>query len=107
MRKITRESSRAFVQHSNFKKDNTEIQIDNEENIARLILHGNEIARIVSNRLYITDADWKTNVTKERLNGVLSAEGYSDSICQRKGVWYLGDKEMPSNTWIEVSSFID
>ena len=59
---------------------------------AELYLHDNKIAEIHKTKrkkvLKITNAGWKTNTTKERLNGLNGVR-----INQRKGVWYLNDKE--------------
>lgn len=38
--------------------------------------------------VFITNAGWQSNVTKERLNGL-----HNVSICQKKGVWYLNGQQ--------------
>lgn len=88
----------------------------------KMYLHGNCIAKkivkskdsgdtIISSRIYISDAGWRTTTTKERLNGIPWV-----SICQKKGVWYLNGKELTSEyyesqgygsrlKWLDISNF--
>ena len=89
MRKITENSVNAFMNAKSFKSSNTEVVV--KENVTILKLFGNEIAYRYNdpeNTLSITNCGWMTNTTKERLNGIPSV-----NIYQRKGVWYLNDKE--------------
>ena len=59
-----------------------------------MALHGNDIARIEEDyenektTIYVTNAGWFSNTTKERLNGIPGVRVY-----QKKGKWYLNDKE--------------
>ena len=99
MRKITKESSKAFVNFEPYKKDNTEVTVNttNETMIdgkvfgwteVDMLLHGNNIARIIvggydfSNNpnkedgYVINLCGWHTPTTRERINGVLDALGY-------------------------------
>lgn len=96
MRQITKESIEAFESLTPFNKSNTEVKILGTENgvsvWAELYLFDNKIAEIHKNKrkkvLKITNAGWKSNTTKERLNAL---EGVH--IHQKQGVWYLnGDK---------------
>lgn len=90
MRKITQESVRAFEQNKNFKKQNTQVVcLEDTGNIKTMMyLHNNLIAVKVNGELYITNAGWKLNTTKERLNGLPGV-----SIYQKNFVWYLNGKE--------------
>ena len=108
MRKITKESSKAFVNFEPYKKDNTEVTVNttNETMIdgkvfgwteVYMFLHGNNIARIIvggydfSNNPnkkdgYVIDlCGYHTRTTRERINGVLDALGYDFRVAQRKG----------------------
>ena len=49
-----------------------------------MLLHGNAIANLDKGVLSIDSAGWKTNTTKERLNGLKGV-----SIHQKAGLWYL------------------
>lgn len=90
MRKITQESVRAFEQNKNFKKQNTQVvYLEDTRHIKTIMyLHNNLIAVKVNGELYITNAGWESNTTKERLNGLPGV-----SIYQKNFVWYLNGKE--------------
>jgi len=55
---------------------------------SNLYLFGNCIAKRGIDGLFITNAGWKSNTTKERLNGLPNV-----SISQKKGNWYLNGEE--------------
>ena len=103
MRKITKESSEAFVNFKPYKKDNTEVSFGwtpkrndetnytfKEKETACLFLHGNNIAEITrlsdSKETISINLDlcgYHTRITRERINGVLDALGYDFRIAQR------------------------
>jgi len=96
MRKITKESSEAFVNFEQYKKSNTEVAIkygySSSDEIARFYLHGNCIAEITRSTLpecsvlkssQIDLCGWHTPTTRERINGILDALGYDFRIAQR------------------------
>lgn len=60
-------------------------------------LHGNKIARLVNNVLYICLCGWNTQTTRARLNAL---DGVN--LKQIKGKPYLNGKEIPTNEWIRV-----
>lgn len=96
MRKITEQAAQAFNNLEPFKKDNTEVKINATTNgrptWAELFLFGNKIAEIHKTPkkkvLRITNAGYKTNTTKERLNGLPGVK-----INQKAGKWYLNGEE--------------
>jgi hypothetical protein len=93
MRKITKESIRAFMSASNFNKGNTKVEV--LDNVTILKLCGNAIAYRYNNpirTISITNCGWESKTTKERLNGI---EGVS--ISQIKGQWYLNGEEWNGN----------
>lgn len=90
MRKITLEAVTAFMHGEKYRGGNT------KSDGSALYLHGNKIAEHRSDGLYISNAGWQSNTTKERLNGLPGV-----SICQKKGVWYLNGKEW-SGDFIKV-----
>lgn len=102
MRKITEEACAAFMAERPFRKDNTEVIVVGRE--VTLLLHGNPIARKHGFRVEVSSAGWKSNTTKERLNGLLS---YFDSpiqskyarVWQHRSVWYL---TAPATGWEAV-----
>ena len=105
MRKITKESAKAFVNFKSYKKDNTEVSFGwtpkrndetnyafKEKETACLFLHGNNIAEITrlsdskeTTSINLDLCGWRTPTTRERINGVLDALGYDFRIAQRKG----------------------
>lgn len=63
-------------------------------------LHGHAIARFENDGLWISDAGWPTNTTKERLNGLPNVR-----IVQKKGQWYLNGHAW-NGGWVHVESFM-
>jgi len=90
MRKITKESVDAFVNGRNFKSGNTRVEVRNGETF--FYLFNNMIAHRYDGGLYVTTCGWKSNTTKERLNGILSAFNLG-RIHQKDFVWYIGTEE--------------
>jgi hypothetical protein len=89
MRKITEQSVNAFMNAKKFNKGN--MSVDVLPNVTVLKLHGNEIAYRYNdpkNTISITNCGWKTNTTKERLNGIPNV-----SIYQKDWQWYLNGKK--------------
>jgi len=107
MRKITKESSEAFVNFEQYNKSNTEVAIKYgyslSDEIARFYLHGNCIAEITRSTLpecqglksiEIDLCGWRTPTTRERINGVLEALGYDFRIASRNY-----EQVLVRNTW--------
>lgn len=95
MRAITEKVCSAFVARRAAKLSNT------ESTGMALYLHGNKIAEwrpAIAQpwKLWITNAGWRSNTTKERLNGIPGV-----SITQKNYTWYLNGREW-SGEWIEV-----
>ena len=91
MRKITKEIVAAFMNHECKRIGNS------YTDGTTLYLHDNEIAKFDEDgRLWITNAGWKSNTTKERLNGLPGV-----SIHQRNYTWYLNDRPW-DGSWTEV-----
>ena len=100
MRKITKESSEAFVNFQDYFKSNTRVSIIKqfeqgkpENECAYFYLHGNLIARMTKQigsrypegleSIEIDLCGWHTPTTRERINGILDALGYDFRIAQR------------------------
>ena len=89
MRKITKESAKAFVNFKPYKKDNTEVVIDHLNDPlgkdAKFYLHGYCIVLSGGNGVYrnIDLCGYHTRTTRERINGVLDAWGYDFRIASR------------------------
>jgi hypothetical protein len=90
-RKITTESIQKFLDGVPFKKSNMEVS--REGTIYYLKLHGNKIAALESDgKMWISNAGWKSNTTKERLNGLPGV-----NIYQRNWEWYLNGIQWDGN----------
>ena len=69
MRKITKESIKAFYNREPFKKSN--MIVENKQGKTYLKLFNNIIAKLdENNELFITTAGWNSVTTRERLNGL-------------------------------------
>ena len=93
MKQITENAIEKFLTAETFKVSNTEVEV--LPNVTILKLFGNPIAYKYNDpnkTLSITNAGWKTNTTKERLNALPNI-----SISQKKGVWYLNGTEWNGN----------
>jgi len=93
MRLITKKSVEAFNNVKAFKKANMEVEV--LPNVTILKLHGNSIAFRYNDpkrTLSITNCGWKSNTTKERLNGLSGV-----NIRQKQGKWFLNGKEWDGN----------
>tara|TARA_R110000764_G_scaffold212847_1_gene299214 strand:+ start:230 stop:547 length:318 start_codon:yes stop_codon:yes gene_type:complete len=78
MRKVTRETVKAFLNGKTKSMGNT-VSTGNA-----LLLHGHEIAtRHDDGKISISMCGWGTVTTRERLNGLLRMVGASFSISQR------------------------
>lgn len=87
MRKITQLAIEAFIRMDDFTMGNTKVRV--VDNTAILTLFGNAIAyKEAGGDIRITNARWRTNTTKDRLNGIPGV-----CIQQKKGVWYLNGIE--------------
>ena len=88
MRKITEEAIEHFLNGEVFDKSNTKVKV--LPNVTILSLFDNDIAYRYNdpeNTLSITNCGWKSNTTKERLNGLPNV-----NIRQVKGAWLLNGK---------------
>ena len=107
MRQITQNAVNAMLSNRSFNGSNTNVifkAIRNDGTLPKgdhflvMELFGNEIAAIDSkdNQLYITNAGWKSNTAKERLNALPNV-----SIQQINGIWYLNGTEW-NGEWIAI-----
>jgi len=86
-RKITKEAVSAFLSRTPFRKSN--MVVENDGGVTYLKLHGNKIAAInSSNEMWVSDAGWSTNTTKERLNGLPGVR-----VNQKNHQWYLNGEQ--------------
>ena len=89
MRKIEREMQKALCDRRNWRKDNTEVAI-NDHGDSFVYLHGHNIATIANNGdIRLSSCGWQTNTTKSRLNAVLDTYLHGASIFQKNFDWYF------------------
>jgi hypothetical protein len=85
MKIVTQNAVDCFLNCGNATFSNTAVVTEN--GVSKMYLFGNLIATLehsVGGVLKVTNAGWKSNTTKERLNGLPRV-----SIQQKKGEWYL------------------
>lgn len=100
-RKISEDSTQAFIKGRNFKRGNMEVVA--EPGLVKMLLHGNKIAECykIQNAewvLTISDCGWVTDTTRERLNCLLHNIGLGDyRVYKRQGEFfsYGSRKEFP------------
>jgi hypothetical protein len=90
MKKVTEKVVSAFMQGKALKVSNT------ETDGTALFLHGNKIAEKRSDGLYVSNAGWMSNTTKERLNALPNV-----SIHQKNWQWYMNG-ELWGGKWTKV-----
>jgi len=107
-KKITREAVEALFNGQHFTRGNTRVALRVAPaggTVAELFLHGTAIARryLLTGTVLVRHADWRTNTTKERLNGVLAMIGRA-GIHQKDFRWYLGDRAWDEGAnWTKVN----
>ena len=88
MKKITAQMRDAFIYGESFRKDNTEVRV--EDSSVSIYLFGNKIASrsIESTDTIVTNCGWFSNTTKERLNALPNVR-----IHQKNYHWYLNGEQ--------------
>ena len=94
MRLITQRIVSAFEGRRALKIDNS------ETDGTSLWLFGNKIAEWRNDGLWITNAGWKSNTTKERLNGLTGVR-----VQSIRRQWYLNDYAWDGG-WINVHTMV-
>ena len=86
MRTVTQRSVNRFYSKRNGNFSNT--SVITEGNTTKMFLFGNLIAKLENDKLFITSAGFKSQTTKERLNGLKGV-----NILQKKGEWILNGEK--------------
>ena len=110
MRKVTELTVKALINGMNRTVGNTSVEYNTDKDRYELKLHGNLIAYRTCGvqRMYISNAGWHTNTTKERINGII------DIFCRNTGRVYQRDfewfytvndekREFPCSEFVEVN----
>lgn len=90
-RKVTTQIVSAFLAGNKLTVGNS--STDGE----KLYLHGNLIAKKENGALFITNAGWQSNITKERLNALPGV-----SIGQKNWDWYLNGSQW-DGSWTKIA----
>lgn len=103
MRQITTQASEAFWNGKPYKKSNTQVRTHVHKRglggrmlVVELVLHGKVIAWRQHMALMITNCGYFTNVTKERLNGVLSGVNVPSPWTNANSQWPEHLQSQPS-----------
>ena len=90
MRKIERLMNKAIAEgQRDWKLANTVVQTD-AEGVARVFLHGNQIAEIGEGYIQMWDGRHQTVTTKSRLNAILSENGLpGERVFQKDFEWFV------------------
>ena len=89
MKIVTQNSVACFLNRGNGTFSNTKVVTEN--GVSKMYLFGNLIATLdhnVGGVMEITNAGWRSNTTKERLNGLPNV-----NIRQVKGEWFLNGQK--------------
>ena len=96
MRKITSEAVDKFLSKTPFRKSN--MSVVEIGGVYKLKLHGNTIATIDElGVLSVSNAGWRSNTTKERLNGIPGVR-----VHQKNWNWFLNGVEW-DGSWKRIS----
>ena len=91
MRKIETQMNQAIRNRRNWSGSNTSVVID-DNNEARVYLHGNHIATINDDVIQLFDGGWQSNTTKSRLNAICYEFAYTCGVFQNNWEWFLAGK---------------
>jgi len=90
MRKIEHQMNAAILNNQNWRKDNTEVCYNPEDNTSTVYLYGNKIAIIGDNFVQIFDGGHQSVTTKSRLNAILKDHGIKgECVFQKNWNWYV------------------
>tara|TARA_R100000544_G_scaffold27206_1_gene14106 strand:+ start:220 stop:837 length:618 start_codon:yes stop_codon:yes gene_type:complete len=94
MRKISKDSARAFINGETFNRDNTSVEISPNNKYVYMYLFGNWIARknLENGNININNCGYSTVTTKDRLNAIIYYSDYNHNfkhIFQKNHTWYI------------------
>ena len=104
MRKVEVQMITAIANGKDWRSGNT--TVDNTDHGTIVRLHGNKIAQIKNETIFLTDAGWHTPTTKSRLNAILGQFTRGARINQKNFEWFLTadgvTREMYSDSTLAV-----
>ena len=89
MRKVEMQMNTAIRNRVNWSGGNTTVMINENNNKAKVFLHGNLIAEVCNEFVAIFDGGWQTVTTKSRLNALLAEFRPQVRVFQKDFVWFI------------------
>ena len=89
MRKVEMQMNTAIRNRVNWSGSNTTVMINENNNKARVFLHGNLIAEVCNEFVAIFDGGWQSNTTKSRLNALLQEFRPQVGVFQKDWTWFI------------------
>ena len=89
MRKVEMQMNTAIRNRVNWSGGNTTVMINENNNKAKVFLHGNLIAEVCNEFVAIFDGGWQTVTTKSRLNALLAEFRPQARVFQKDFVWFI------------------
>ena len=101
MRLIEKQMNFALSNRSNWSKDNTRVEFNDNTNCSSVYLHGHQIATLDhhTNALKLSSCGYQTVTTKSRLNALLSEFKYGCKVFQKNFDWYLQSVNQTVDFW--------
>ena len=91
MRKVEMQMNTAIRNRVNWSGGNTTVMINENNNKAKVFLHGNLIAEVCNEFVAIFDGGWQTVTTKSRLNALCNELATGFSVFQKNWNWFVSD----------------
>ena len=101
MRVIEKKMNKAIKSRTNFRLDNTKVQVLPNDGGTKVFLHDNLIAEFDcnNNEIWLIDGGVQSRTTKSRLNAICSEFIPNVGIFQKNWQWFIStaDKVLPWN----------
>ena len=91
MRKIEKQMNFALSNRSNWSKDNTRVEFNDNTNCSSVYLHGHQIATFDHNlkAVKLSSCGYTTVTTKSRLNAILDEVKWGCKVFQKNFNWFV------------------
>ena len=89
MRKVEMQMNTAIRNRVNWSGGNTTVMINDNNNKAKVYLHGNLIAEVCNEFVAIFDGGWQTVTTKSRLNALCQEFRPQVGVFQKDWTWFI------------------
>ena len=89
MRKVEMQMNTAIRNRVNWSGGNTTVMINDNNNKAKVYLHGNLIAEVCNEFVAIFDGGWQTVTTKSRLNAICQEFRPQVGVFQKDWTWFI------------------